>query len=187
MKQDLGNTGFLLVIGALPLACTADPGEGNAETVPTTSPSDEEGGTTDDGPDTADDGPDTADDAPTTVETTDPDGGGTTGGVPEVCETYAQHYAECFPDNDVGLVEQYCATYFGYAEYYGAACIGAMEDVYACLSALDCAALQSEDTPICEAEYDAVTKACPWEDDTTGGSGSESESDGSEGESSSGG
>ena len=178
MKQDLGNTGFLLLIGALPLACTADPDEGNAETVPTTSPSDE-AGTTDDGPDTADDGPDTADDGPTTVETTDPDDGGTTGDVPELCETYAQHYAECFPDRDAGIVAAYCAMYFGYAEYYGAACMGAMEDVYACLSALDCAALQSEDTPICEAEYDAVTKACPWEDDTTGGSGSESGEGGS--------
>jgi hypothetical protein len=174
MKQDLGNTGFLLLIGALPLACTADPDEGNTATAPTTSPSDEEGGMTDDGPDTADD-------APTTVETTDPDGGGTTGDVPEVCETYAQHYAECFPGDDAGVAAQYCATYFGYAEYYGAACIGAMEDVYACLTMLDCAALQSEDTPICEAEYDAVTKACPWEDDTTGGSGS------GEGESSAGG
>jgi hypothetical protein len=162
MKHDLGNTSFLLMIGVLPLACVSGD-EGNA----TTSPVDDEDGTADDGPVTADDGP-------TTVDITDSDGGGTTGDVPEVCDVYAQHYSECFPDRDAGLVAEYCTMYFGYAADYGAACVGAMEDVYACLSALDCAALQSEDAPICEAEYDAVTTACPWEDDTTGGSESSS-------------
>ena len=104
--------------------------------------------------------------------------------MPEVCEAYAQHYTACFAGDDANAAAQYCATYLGYGEYYGAACTGAIEDVYACLSTIDCAAWESERTPICEAEYAAVTKACPWEDDTTGGSGSESdgESDGGSGQ-----
>ncbi len=182
MKHDLGNTGFLLMIGALPLACV-DPDEGSATTEPTTGPVDDDGGTDDDGPATADDGPATADDAPTTVETGDPDEG-TTGDVPDVCQTYAQHYTECFPGSDASVAAQYCAMYLGYGEYYGAACIGAMEEVFACLSTVDCGAWESERTPICEAEYADLDAACPWQDDTTGGS--ESDGGSEDGESSAG-
>jgi hypothetical protein len=174
MKHDLGNTGLLLMMGALPLGCAAaDDGEAGGATPTATNPSADDAGTEDDGPATADDGPATADDGPTTVSTGDDDAG-TTGAVPEICEGYAQHYAECFPEYGTGMAAQYCASYLGYGEEYGPACTGALEDVFACLTTIDCAAWESERTPICEAEYAAVTTACPWEPDTTGTGGSSS-------------
>ncbi|HLT38016.1 MAG TPA: hypothetical protein VK034_17140, partial [Enhygromyxa sp.] len=52
----------------------------------------------------------------------------------------------------------YCQYFFGYAQYYGPACVGAAEAYFICLSQLPCEQFQVEGN--CQTAYAAVADAC---------------------------
>lgn len=80
--------------------------------------------------------------------------------VPQICTTYAAHYVKCFPkyaDDQAGIAE-YCACLSYYAPMDGPNCVSAVEDFFACLTALAC---ENMDKQACAAESAALVKACP--------------------------
>lgn len=89
-----------------------------------------------------------------------------TGGSPldPLCISYADHFAECFPDlaSDAPEEASYCSFLIGSGADISPPCIVAYQDLFECLYMVDC-----EDWPIssatgfaCPAEDEAVYEAC---------------------------
>ena len=101
------------------------------------------------------------------------------------CSAFATKLDQCYGDTSSGSAGYgyanylsalgYCITYLGYAEQSGPACKNAIEEMYACISKLDCDQLivteggdggstsASEPDP-CAAEQMAADAACGWDD-----------------------
>jgi hypothetical protein len=170
---------FLMSLGALPACVVGDDADTDtdASTNPTSTPTtgvDTSDGmtmttamtmTTEDPTGTTDPGT-TGVDPDTGTTSLDPDTGtGTTAGyqcgaVPEVCNTFAAKYVECYPK--YGKYQEYaanacaCAIYYG--STYGENCATAYNDLYACLSVLACEDFMARDA--CSAENAAVEVEC---------------------------
>jgi hypothetical protein len=195
MQNDLKHQhlAFLLSLGAMPLAgCTVgDDDDTNATTQATTvsttvgtsdtdpsttlSTSDPTAETSNSTTVSTTAGTDATGDTGTTDPTggTDPDGTGTTGEIPATCALFADHYVECLPDyaRYHDQVAAGCAESLAYYEPYGAECVGAADDFFACLTAIDCPAfIDKEDD--CVAETAALMEACPVVGTSSGSSGS---------------
>jgi hypothetical protein len=167
---------FLFSLGALPIGgCTASDDDGTtnatAQTTQTTS------GTTDasTGTDATTENPSTTGVSTTDAETGHSEGAADSTGdvpVPNVCQAYADKANEC---GVVGEYDpaQYCAMVLTYDAMYGAECVMAQSDYFACLAALDCAAIM-DDQPDCEAESAVSNAACGGGGSSGGGSGSSS-------------
>jgi hypothetical protein len=84
-----------------------------------------------------------------------------TGDAPELCQGYADHFAECIDANDYwrAHAEGQCTSQLAAAAPYGDACLSAAEDLFVCLSALDCAAF-GETGLDCAEERDAMQGEC---------------------------
>ena len=86
----------------------------------------------------------------------------TTGGIdiPPVCQSYGAKVAECY--NPRYGMEAAAGCAYGIQQYgmtYGPDCAKALEDFYACLSALSCAELTGPG-PVCDAESMNLDPAC---------------------------
>lgn len=173
---------FLMSLGALPACVVGDDGDTDASTDPTTTPTsgvDTSGGmtmttamtmttdptgTTD--PSTSGPDPDTGSTS-VSPDTGSTSGGYTCGAVPEVCNTFATKYVECYPK--YGKYQEYaanacaCAIYYG--STYGENCATAYNDLYACLSALSCEDFMARDA--CATETAAVETECAGGTETT--------------------
>lgn len=81
-----------------------------------------------------------------------------------VCIDFAAHIAECYgvDENKIEYYASYCTCGLSYYEtYYGVECADAVEAVYACLNALACEELESDEA--CGAEIDAFDVACGFQ------------------------
>lgn len=90
----------------------------------------------------------------------------------DACVPWAKHYADCYnaqyasEDYMLSYVAfvGYCISYFGYAQTIGPACVDAIAEYHACITALDCEAFigdggEGERQP-CEAAAAAREEAC---------------------------
>jgi hypothetical protein len=100
-------------------------------------------------------------------------GYGSIGDAPAICQSYSDHVQMC---GDEWHVQTYAAQAFGrcaadlsYSAGLGPACRAANEDYFACLSAIECAALE-DPSLVCGDEREAKALAC------SGGSGDSSSS-----------
>lgn len=179
---------FLMSLGALPACTVADDGDTDASTDPTTTPTtgvdstgqmtmttmstmttEPTGDVTGD-PTTGPDPDSGSGETATSLET----GTGTTGTyscgpVPEVCNTFAAKYVECYPR--YAKYQEYAANACGCAIYYGSSygenCATAYNDLYACLSALACEDFMARDA--CATEAAALDTECVGGETTSTG------------------
>ena len=80
----------------------------------------------------------------------------------DVCLPLAEQVTHCYGDGYESLFlvsVGACVAELGYADYDGPDCRAAQEDYYACIGALDCKDLKSDDDQ-CSEESAAVDEAC---------------------------
>ncbi|MCR9159513.1 MAG: hypothetical protein ACE37F_22590 [Nannocystaceae bacterium] len=102
----------------------------------------------------------------------------------ESCRDFYGSYLSCYEDAgytyDTGsydsegydpaeYIEAICNSSEEYAQEYGTACVGALEEVFACMSSLDCAEVIGDDSgdanawvpEACRAVYESAVDRCP--------------------------
>lgn len=99
------------------------------------------------------------------------------------CGDFATKAAQCHSQSSDGGGSSYlyqlgyCVSYLGYASHVGPACVGAVEDHFACLASLDCSELTDDDVDDdvdvddtggaerpCAMELDALDAACGFDE-----------------------
>lgn len=94
------------------------------------------------------------------TDDTSGDSDATTGGLSPVCEAYAALITMCYTRREGVAAGDVCVEYLGYLyATYGAACLGAYEDLLVCLSALTCQEF-TDPRPGCPDETLAAETAC---------------------------
>ena len=182
-EHDLRNLLFLISLGTVATGCGEESGDRGSFPVSSSSASagssatsgndgDDDGGDTgkgdDDGDEDDDDGTppsggDSDDGAPPSDDDAGDDGDDTgIGDIDPACETYGNVIEQCFPGEGAQAAME-CQSELEYALDDGPECQSAAEELFACLSALSCEAIETE-----EACADVDFSACP-DDGGTGG------------------